>query len=180
MSKQPVIDRARADLAAGRAWKARDRLQGARASAPHDQEVLNLLGEVAWAMDDLPAAGAAWWLTERSGSDVDAAYLALYERAGNDPEQLLRMIKPGRPATRYPEVVVQRLRWLVRDAGPWDRYRWLFKERTPPEQPDEEDGVWTWRDELVERAVMALFAVPWFAGIIALVGAAIWLVTARP
>ncbi len=179
MSSQPVIDRARADLAAGRAWKARDRLQGARASRPHDQEILGLLGDVAWAMDDHPAAGAAWWLTQRSGPDVDAAYLALYERAGNDPAQLLRMIKPAPPATRYPEAVVQRVQWLVRDAEPWDRYQWLFEERPVRERPEEGEWEETWRDTLAGAFVFTVFALPWFAGVVALVGAVVWLITTR-
>jgi hypothetical protein len=48
-----VAQRARDDLAAGRAWKARDRLQGALAvDAP--PELVDLLGEVLFGMGDLP------------------------------------------------------------------------------------------------------------------------------
>lgn len=164
MSRPSVIDRARADLAAGRAWKARDRLQGARASAPYDQEILGLLGEVAWSMGDLPAAGAAWWLTERTGPDVDAALAALRERAGDDPEQLLRMIKPGRPATRYPEPVVARIRALVDEAEPWDRYRRLFEEK--PARPGASDlpGA-TWAQEAMASAAAGALVAPWFIGV---------------
>lgn len=74
-----VVGRARADLAAGRAWKARDRLLGHLADTM-DPEALELLGEVQYSMGDLPAAGAAWFGTSRRGKDVDAAIEAWRER----------------------------------------------------------------------------------------------------
>ena len=52
-----ALERARDDLAAGRPWKARDRLTGVLANTPADQEALELLGEIAFAAGDLPAAG---------------------------------------------------------------------------------------------------------------------------
>ncbi len=61
-----AVERARADLAAGRAWKARDRLTGHLADS-QDPEALELLGEVHYGMGDLPAAGAAWFGTGRRG-----------------------------------------------------------------------------------------------------------------
>ncbi len=70
------LTRATEDFEAGRLWKARDRLQGHRAAAPADQEVLELLGLVHYAMGALPAAGLAWLLTAREGEDVDAARAA--------------------------------------------------------------------------------------------------------
>lgn len=177
MSSTAVISRARADLEAGRAWKARDRLQGALANAPHDQAILALLGDIAWAMDDLPAAGAAWWLTDRTGSEVDTAYAALYERAGNNPAQLLRMIKPQPPVTEYPDAVVERVRWLVRDAQPWDRYRWLFEAR-PLREPDGDPE--DWEDTLLDRVVGLAIVVgvfgPWFVGVASLAAGVLWLV----
>ena len=65
-----AVERARADLAAGRAWKARDRLTGFLRDE-YDPEALELLGEVHHTMGDLPAAGAAWFGTSRRGHDVD-------------------------------------------------------------------------------------------------------------
>lgn len=76
-----AFERARADLAAGRAWKARDRLAGIMATRT-DDEVLDLLGEVYFAMHDLPAAGALWFVTGRSGADADEAIAAWRERFG--------------------------------------------------------------------------------------------------
>lgn len=165
MSRLTAIDRANADVAAGRAWKARDRLQGARSTMPHDQELLGLLGDVAWAMGDLPAAGAAWWLTDRSGPHVDAAFLALSERAGGDPMQLLRMIKPEPPVTRYPAPAVARVEQLVRNAQPWDRYQWLFNEKPARAAAHEETWEWSWRDGLADATVSVAMFAPWFIGV---------------
>jgi len=81
------VERARADLAAGRAWKARDRLVGAL-SARADDELLGLLGDVHAGMGDPPAAGAAWVGSTRTGPEVDAALAAWRERHGHDPLQL--------------------------------------------------------------------------------------------
>lgn len=70
---------ARADLAAGREWRARERLV-AHLAETYDPEALELLGEVQYAMRDLPAAGAAWFGTGRRGEDVDAAVDAWREQ----------------------------------------------------------------------------------------------------
>ena len=62
-------ERVNADLAEGRLWKARDRLQGARRMDPTNQWILETLGEVYFRMGDLPEAGRAWFLTARTGPD---------------------------------------------------------------------------------------------------------------
>lgn len=46
----------------------------------HDPAALELLGEVYYAMRDLPSAGAAWFGTSRRGADVDEAIEAWRER----------------------------------------------------------------------------------------------------
>lgn len=74
--------RARADLEAGREWKARERLVG-HLAGEFDAEALELLGEVNYVMRDLPAAGAAWFGTTRRGHDVDEAVEAWRERHGD-------------------------------------------------------------------------------------------------
>jgi hypothetical protein len=97
-----AVERARADLAAGRAWKARDRLAGHLADSP-DPEALELLGEVHYAMGDMPAAGAAWFGTGRRGKDVDEAIEAWRERHADHFEQMWRSLPrtvrdhPGNP-----------------------------------------------------------------------------------
>jgi hypothetical protein len=84
-----VIERARRDLEAGRTWKARDRLRGTLV-ARGDDELLGLLGEVHFAMGDLPAAGAVWFACQRTGEEAEAADEAWRERYGNQPWQLWR------------------------------------------------------------------------------------------
>ena len=74
-----VVERARAHLEAGQEWKARDLLVG-HVAGDYDPEALELLGEVSYAMRDLPSAGAAWFGTRRRGADVDAAVEAWRER----------------------------------------------------------------------------------------------------
>jgi hypothetical protein len=88
-SSQPssAVQRARADLDAGREWKARERLV-AHLSGEFDAEALELLGEVNYAMRDLPAAGAAWFGTARRGKDVDEAVEAWRERYGDHFAQM--------------------------------------------------------------------------------------------
>lgn len=83
-SSQPsnAVQRARADLDAGREWKARERLVG-HLAGEFDAEALELLGEVNYAMRDLPAAGAAWFGTARRGKDVDEAVEAWREQHGD-------------------------------------------------------------------------------------------------
>lgn len=74
-----ALAQARADLAAGREWRARERLV-AHLAETYDPQALELLGEVQFAMRDLPAAGAAWFGTSRRGEDVDAAVDAWREQ----------------------------------------------------------------------------------------------------
>jgi hypothetical protein len=82
-----AVQRARADLAEGREWKARERLVG-HLAGEYDAEALELLGEVNYAMRDLPAAGAAWFGTSRRGADVDEAVEAWRERHGDHFAQM--------------------------------------------------------------------------------------------
>lgn len=59
------VTRARQDLADGRPWSARTRLNGVLAHR-QDVEVLDLLATVHYEMRDLPAAGAIWFATGRN------------------------------------------------------------------------------------------------------------------
>lgn len=77
-----ALARAQADLAAGRAWKARDRLQGLLRHRV-DFEVLDLLAEVYYDMGDLPAAGALWFVTGRDDERARASVDAWHERHGD-------------------------------------------------------------------------------------------------
>lgn len=73
------MSRARDDLAAGRAWKARDRLQGLLAHR-QDEEVLELLAEVHHQVGDLPSAGGLWFVLGRDDVMARAAAAAWRER----------------------------------------------------------------------------------------------------
>lgn len=77
------IARARADLDAGRPWKARDRLTGLLAHR-QDLEVLDLLATVHHDMQDLPAAGALWFVTGRDDDNARNSIAAWRERYGSD------------------------------------------------------------------------------------------------
>lgn len=82
-----VVDKARADLRAGREWKARDQLVGHVANS-YDPDALGLLGEVHATMRDLPSAGAAWFGTNRRGADVDDAVDAWRDRHSDNFVQM--------------------------------------------------------------------------------------------
>lgn len=89
----PVTDalaRARADLAAGRAWLARDRLDGLLRDR-QDDEVLALLVEVHRTMGDLPRAGALLVVLGGEGPEHEAA-LAAWRRRHGDADARWRSI----------------------------------------------------------------------------------------
>ena len=115
--EKPVLERARAEIAAGRLWKARERLAGVIRFDRYDQKVLELLGEVHFSMGDLPAAGRLWFLTERSGHEAESARAALQERYGDDPALILESIPFSGDLERYPVFVRSRLDELVTQAG---------------------------------------------------------------
>jgi hypothetical protein len=96
------IDRVHADIEAGRAWKALDRLQGMRSGAPADQEVLELIGRLRADMCDLPGAGLAWFLTDGDDPRREAAFAAMRERHGRLASHLVRHLRYARPSRRSP------------------------------------------------------------------------------
>lgn len=112
------IERARRDLAEGRPWKARDRLGSYLGAHPADQQALDLLGEVRWTMRDLPAAGAAWFLTERDDERAQEAIGVMrreYARSLNGLLGALNVrLAPDDPA--WPRSVAARLRELAVEA----------------------------------------------------------------
>lgn len=91
-----VIEKAHADLAAGQAWRARDRLAGHLEHTP-DAEALAVLGGVLYGMGDLPAAGAAWFGTTKKGNEVEDAITAWrehhHEHFGNMWRSLPRSVR---------------------------------------------------------------------------------------
>ena len=166
-----VLERARGELAAGRPWKARQRLEGALANDPTNQDVLELLGEICFEMGDLPSAGAYWFLTERDGEDVAAAHAALAERWPT-PRALFAALPVKARVDAYPARVRARLEALLAD----ESTRWLFAKKTrgigrkgrDPRTADDEDG-----DGILVAALGVLFFIllvgPWIVGLITLV-----------
>jgi len=93
------LARARADLAAGRLWKARDRLTGLLAHR-QDFEVLDLLAAVHHEMQDLPAAGALWFVTGRDDDKARNSIVAWRERYGSDQDRWRSIPGPIRREVR--------------------------------------------------------------------------------
>lgn len=107
-----AIDRARADLDAGRHWKARDRLTGLLVDR-QDADVLDLLARVHFEMHDLPAAGALWFVTGRDDEMARDSIAAWRERQGNDEARWRSIPSPVRDIARAPHL--RKLEGAARD-----------------------------------------------------------------
>jgi len=159
--RKSALERAQEDLDNGRPDKARDRITGylytLHRRGEYNQEAYSLLGQVYFAMRDLPRAGAAWFLTERQGPEVDEAQKAFIQRYGSDPGNILHAIKPHAPSEDYPPAVQDRLKSLNY------RYR-LYRPRSNPHAAHELSAEQTTQGvrpvELgCALAVLALFSV---------------------
>jgi hypothetical protein len=108
-----AFQRAEEEARAGRAWKALDRLRGLLVQFPADQDLLSRIGELHYAMGELPEAGRYWWLTELDDDAAHAARAAFHERYGNTPPTILAALPhPGTPEL-YPPGVRARLERLL-------------------------------------------------------------------
>lgn len=105
--------RVKEELDRGRLWKARDRLLGKLADQPANQDILGLLGDIHFAMGDLPQAGRYWWLTDRDDDRADAAAKAFYERFGTAEIDVLRALPRPTIAHAYPPSVRDRYEALI-------------------------------------------------------------------
>lgn len=124
-----ALERARADLAAGRPDRARDRVTGylytLHRRGEYKQDAYLLLGEIYYAMRDFPRAAAAWLLTEKQDAEMETALQAFTVRYGQDAVNVLRQVKPHAPSEDYPPLVQARLK-------SWDyRYR-TYRPRSNP------------------------------------------------
>lgn len=163
----PLIDRARADLEAGRPWKARDRLTGWLHQNPTDQDALGLLGDVYMRMGDEPAAGRALMLTERDDEDTRRAVEAFEARYGNTAARI-QALGVRVPFDRWPPRVQERLRALQQRADA-DGLRWIEdRPGSPVELPPK--GPW-WHEALAMGA-FGLLVAPWIVGAIVM---AVWI-----
>jgi hypothetical protein len=114
--KTSALDRARADIVAGRPDLALDRVTGflytLHRRGEYQEAAYLLLGEIHFAMKDYARAGAAWMLTAKTGPDADQAAAAFHARHGRDPSNVLHALKPRSPSELYPEPVRERLKAL--------------------------------------------------------------------
>jgi hypothetical protein len=125
-----VVERARADLARGEPWLARDRLRGAIKQRPTDQDVIRALAATYTTMGDLPAGGAWWFLSERPDDDPDAAAgLVAFRDRRRGPVALANALPIRRPATDYPPAAQHRISALQ------DELTTLHYSWTPPSPP---------------------------------------------
>lgn len=156
-----VLERAQRDIATGELWLARERLVGALRQSPAHPDVLHLLGEVCWAMHDLPKAGLYWFLTDRPDSDERAAtaFAAMRRRFGQGAA-LLTQIPLGDDLTAYPTAAQARLEPVI-TAASVD----CVKEptTTPDELPRWQEALLTAGFALVVVGNVAL----WLTGLIA-------------
>ena len=108
-----VVEEARALVAQGRSWRARD-LLAEHVETERDPEALAYLGEVLHDMGDLPRAGAVWFAAGAKGAEVDAAVAAWREQAGDDFVAMWRSLPaPVRAAPRPRRVEALRERALA-------------------------------------------------------------------
>lgn len=139
-SDPPVLGRATDDLAAGRPWKARERLASFVASTGrYDRRVLSLLGDVCYAMADVPEAGRWWLLAGRAGPEVETAIDVFVQESGRDPQRIARQLPSAIAWRDYPEEVRDRLARLgvapdtsetpggATETQPDDRGFWVLK-----------------------------------------------------
>ncbi len=108
-----VIDRAQEDLARGDSLAARDRLMSALVRNPASPGVLELLAYTHLVLGDRAAAGAAWFLTDKSDDDptASAAFAAL-EAQCRSPLAVARALPIHAPSDWYPTRARNRLERL--------------------------------------------------------------------
>ena len=158
-----LLERARADVAAGRLWKARERLEGSLANDAANQDVLTLLGEISFRMGDLPTAGPFWFLTDAAGHDVAGADAALHERYPT-ARALFTALPLKAPLNAYPPRVQTRVEALLHD--PDAEWLWskklaaLGRKRRRARDIPAHTG-----DNLLVGTLGALAVLPWLVGV---------------
>lgn len=104
-----ALERSRADVERGEPWLARDRLLGALRTQPANQDVLTLLGEVYTELGDLPAAGACWFLTDRSEDGPAGEAMAALRNRYRNPIALADSLPLKQDPARYPPAARRRI-----------------------------------------------------------------------
>ncbi len=164
MAWEDLLRRVELDVADGRPWKARDRLGGALANEPHDAALLDRLGDVSFAMGDLPAAGRAWLLAGRDDDRARAALAAFEERAPA-PGERLRILGARAPLDRYPPLAQARIEALREQAGEAGRgWRPRPAARRAPAGSDPEPGRGGSFDAVVVVGLLLVTVGIWLVG----------------
>lgn len=159
------VERARRDATDGRAWKARDRLTGLLAHRP-DAAVADELARIHHTMQDLPAAGALWFVTGRDGAAADAAVAAWREQHGNAAAQWRTIPRPLRDAFASEPHLVQ-LQANAREAERTSIQRYQRKQRgLTPHGPAGMERVW----DIVIPTFLTVLAL----ALVALMGIGMW------
>ena len=158
-----VLERAAQDRANGELWKARNRLASARSQYPADQKLLNELGQVLWDMQDTPAAGAVWFLTERDDEHARRARQTFVESKSGKAINLLGDLVIKAPLDAYPVAVQQRVQALI-DAAEKDGYVW--RKPSIPFTPERYSP--SLKEMLVTVLVFAVTVGVWLVGVVSL------------
>lgn len=110
-----VIEKAHADLASGRAWRARDALLR-HLEHTNDEDALATLGGVLYGMGDLPGAGAAWFGTAKRGNEVEDAINAWREHHDDHFGRMWRSLpRSVRRSSDVPRVEALKRKAIERD-----------------------------------------------------------------
>lgn len=104
---------------------ARDRLHGTNPWGTGNAAVFDLLGRVHSAMNDQPAAGLAWFLSDRSSDDPEtAAALQVMRQRYRNPVAVAIGLDLRAPISKFSPAAQQRLRDLqaqiAADHGKWN------------------------------------------------------------
>jgi hypothetical protein len=165
------LERVKSELAAGRLWKARDRVTGLVTARPADQAVLELARQVFYEMGDLPRAGAYWFLTEKDGPEVESALQALTERYGTGAVGVIDALPVRAVIDAFPVTVQHRLRELQRQAKRRYNYRWEPQPRSKRESAGPTQPGSALVDAVMSVVLLGATLGVWAVGMATIVGA---------
>ncbi|WP_353952130.1 DUF6584 family protein [Knoellia sp. S7-12] len=163
-----ALERARRDAADGRAWKARARLTGLLAHRP-DAVVADELARVHHSMQDLPAAGALWFVTGRDGVVAQESVAAWREQHGDADAQWRAIPAPLRAAFASERHLIH----LEAEAQEAERARIRRYQRKQRGLPPHESSAM----ERLGDIVMPTFWIVLALSLVALLGVGLWTVT---
>ncbi|WP_130494763.1 DUF6584 family protein [Motilibacter rhizosphaerae] len=155
-----VVEAALADVAAGRPWAARDRLRSALVRDRTNPRLHDLLGEVLFAMGDLPAAGLAWFLSSRENADPSAV-VAFEAMRGyyRKPQHLARSLRLRVDPSSYSAAARRRIEALQEELS---THGWVWLPPAPPRHVRDLRPTWSPEDG-VEPVLANVLGLQWRA-----------------